>query len=354
MSSDPSTTSPNETVGWGILATGKIARQFAADLAEVPGARLSAVGSRSLAKAEEFAREYAGHGPVRAHGSYQELVEDPDVDVVYVATPHSLHLDDARLALEAGKHVLCEKPLTLRTADAEELFAIARAKGLFAMEAMWTACHPVVRAVQDGLRAGRFGAPRHLHAELGFVAPADPTSRLLDPALGAGALLDMGIYPLTFAHLLFGEAEALAAQANLQETEGGSFDLDIVMTGRYPGGALATMVASLTSWSSRRAAIATDTGRLELDDFHHPTRVVFTPMGTARDWSDDHAPTEPFEVTGDEPVIGRGYGNEALEVNRCIREGLLESPLVPHAQTLTIMRQMDSIRAAVGIVYPEA
>ena len=138
------------------------------------------------------------------------------------------------------------------------------------MEAMWTACHPVVRAVQQRLaRAGEFGTPRHLHAELGFVVDHPPEDRLLDPALGAGALLDMGIYPLTFAHLMLGEAEELTATASLSES---GIDLDIAIAGRYPGGALATMTASMTSWSAHRAEIATDRGRLVLEDFHHPAR----------------------------------------------------------------------------------
>jgi predicted dehydrogenase len=215
------------------------------------------------------------------------------------------------------------------------------------MEAMWTACHPVVRAVAEGLRSGRYGVPRHLHAELGFVVDADPRDRLLDPALGAGALLDMGIYPLTLAHLLLGEAESLAATAVLAES---GIDLDIAVAGHYPGGALATMTASMTSWSSRAATIATDRGRIDLADFHHPTRATWTPYDDGG--TNDRvgvAPTE--EIEGVEPVIGVGYGNEVAEVGRCLRAGLRESPLVPHAQTLTLMRQMEAVLASVGVSY---
>ena len=327
-------------VRWGILATGKIAHTFAQDLALVPGAELAAVGSRSMAKAEAFAREY----DATPHGSYEALVADPDVDVVYVATPHSLHLDNARIALEAGKHVLCEKPLTLDTREAEQMVALAREHDRFLMEAMWTACHPTVQAIQQGLAAGRFGTPRQLHAELGFVVPTVEGDRMTDPQLGAGALLDMGVYPLTFAHLLFGPAAALVATADLRTTPAGSYDLDIAIAGRYPGGVLATMSASTTSWSSRRASLATDLGRLEVDDFHHPTRATFT---TNR-WPE---PDETVEIVGEQPVVGRGYGNEILEVHRCLRAGLRESPLVPHEQTLTILRQMDDLRGQVGVVY---
>ncbi len=331
------------TVRWGILATGKIARSFAADLALVPDADLVAVGSRSRSSAESFVAEHAGPG-CRTHGSYEALVADPDVDVVYVASPHALHLEHARLAFEAGKHVLCEKPLAVSVADAEEIVALARRHDRFLMEAMWSACHPVLRTIAAGLREGRYGTPRALHAELGFVVDADPGDRLLDPALGAGAMLDMGIYPLTIAHLLLGEAEELTATAVLSET---GIDLDIAVAGLYPGGAVATMGASMTSWSSRAAAIATDRGRIELSDFHHPTRATFTTLG-AQQAEDDGG---PVEIEPDEPVIGSGYAHEIVEVGRCLRAGLRESPLVPHAQTLTIMRQMGALLEQVGVRY---
>lgn len=346
----PPTDSPlpapdGDEVGWGILATGKIAHSLAADLALVPGARLAAVGSRSAASAAAFTAEH-GDDRTRAHGSYDALLADPDVEVVYVATPHALHLEGARAAFAAGKHVLCEKPLTLRTADAEEMVRLAGEHDRFLMEAMWTACHPVVRELRAALGTGRFGTPRQLQAELGFRVDAPPTDRMLDPALGGGALLDMGIYPLTFAHLMLGEAEGLTARATLSET---GIDLDVAIAGRYPGGALATMNASMTSWSSRRATIATDLGRIEVGpQFHHPDRAVFTPYDAR-----GPRPEQQVVLTGAAPVLGRGYGNEIAEVGRCVRAGLRESPLVPHAQTLTILRQLDALREQTGIRYPD-
>jgi predicted dehydrogenase len=334
------------TIGWGIIGTGKIARTVATDLALVPGAELAAVGSRTSSSAEAFASAYDGPGACTPHGSYEALVADPAVEVVYVASPHSAHLEHARLAFEAGKHVLCEKPLAVTVADAEAVVAAAREHDRFLMEAMWTACHPVIRAVADGLREGRYGAPRNLHAELGFVAGDDPGHRLLDPALGGGATLDMGIYPLTLAHLLLGEAESLAATATLSDR---GIDLDVAIAGHYPGGAVATLSTSLTSWSSRAAAIATDRGRIDLADFHHPTRATWTSYD--REGNDRATVADPVDIEVDEPVIGVGYGNEVAEVNRCVRAGLRESPWVPHEQTLTIMRQMEALLASVGVTY---
>ena len=335
------------TVRWGILATGKIAHAFARDLHETPGAELVAVGSRRIESAEAFAAEHGG----RAHGSYEELVADADVDVVYIATPHSFHLENARLAFEAGKHVLCEKPLTLSTGDAEEMVALARQHDRFLMEAMWTACHPTIAALRRRLSEGEFGTPRHFHAELGFVVTADASDRMYDPRLGASALLDMGIYPLTVAHLLFGAAESVKAVGDTQAAPGGVFDRDVAMVGRYPGGVLATLTASITSWSSRAAAIATDRGRIDLDDFHHPTRAVFTPKAPVASWTEEQGAIEPVEIEPEGELIGVGYGNEIAEVGRCLREGLRESPLVPHEQTLTLLRQMDEVRRQIGVTY---
>ncbi len=344
---DPTTRSENDesrTIRWGVLATGKIAQGFARDLALVEGAEIVAVGSRTPAGAEAYAERW---NVPAAHGSYAALVADPDVEVVYIASPHALHLEHARLAFEAGKHVLCEKPLTLSLAEAEEMVALAGRHDRFLMEAMWTACHPVIRTLRERLASGELGRPRHLHAELGFVVDAPPEDRMFAPELGASALLDMGIYPLVFAHLMLGEAESLTAVADLSER---GIDLDVALTGRYPGGALATMTASMTSWSSRSAAIATDRGRIELDDFHHPRHATFTPYDRGGS-NDDSGRGESVRIEGSEPVIGAGYGNEIAEVGRCLRAGLRESPWVPHQQTLTLQRQLDTLRRQLGVRY---
>ena len=334
-----------DTIRWGILATGKIAHSFAADLSLLPDARLEAVGSRRAASAEEFAAEFAppDGAPARAHGSYEDLAADPDVDVVYVATPHGLHHEEVRMLLEAGKPVLCEKAITLNAAQAEELVALARERDLFLMEAMWMACHPLVRHLRERARAGDFGVLRQLVADLGWVVDKPPTDRMFAPELGGGALLDMGVYPLTLAHLFLGEPAELSAVAHLAETR---IDLNLVLAARYDDGAVAAMTTSMTSNSPRTATIASDTGRLDFHDpFHHPSYVLWTPY-------DGSTPLEPVRIEPPEPVIGQGYANEAAEVMRCLRAGEKESPMVPLEQTLTVMRQMDAVRAQLGIVYP--
>jgi predicted dehydrogenase len=334
-----------DTIRWGILATGKIAHSFAADLALLPDARLEAVGARRTESAEAFAAEFApaDGAPARAHGSYEALAADPDVDVVYVASPHGLHLEHVRMLLEAGKPVLCEKAFTLNAAEAEELVALARERDLFLMEAMWMACHPLVRLLRERTLAGDFGQPRQLVADLGWVVDKPPTDRMFAPELGGGALLDMGIYPLTLAHLFLGEPAELTALAHQADT---GIDLNLVLAARYAGGAVAAMTTTMTANSPRTATIATDTGRLDFPSpFHHPPHVTWTPY-------DGTTPLAPQRIEAPEPLIGEGYGNEAAEVMRCLRAGEKESPLVPLEQTLLLMRQMDAVRAQLGIVYP--
>jgi predicted dehydrogenase len=328
----------SSTTGWGVLATGKIAASFANDLRHVPGARLAAVGSRTAGSAEAFAREYGGPD-CRAHASYADLVADPDVDVVYVATPHAFHLDNARMALEAGKHVLCEKPLTINTAESEELIRLAGAEDRFLMEAMWMACHPVIRAIRDGFAAGRFGTPTVVHAEIGFTVDAPASDRMLDPGLGAGALLDMGVYTLTFADLVLGPATEQHAAATLNDH---GIDTAVAISGRHAAGGVSALTATIAAYSGVTATIATDTGRIDL------APAFFNPPGAT--WFPHDG--EPVAIAGIEPLLGRGLGNEAAEVQRCLAAGLRESPLVPHEQTLRIMRQMDDVRRQVGLVYP--
>jgi predicted dehydrogenase len=319
-------------VRWGILATGKIAGDFAGNLALLPQAEIAAVGARRLESAQEFART---HGAARAYGGYRELVEDPDVDVVYVATPHALHLDHVRMAFAAGKPVLCEKALTLNARDAAQLVAEARERRLFLMEGMWMRCNPVVRRLRQLLGTGELGTVQQVRADLGFLVDKPPTDRLLDPALGGGALLDMGIYPLTFAHLFLGEPSAVAAAATLSAA---GADVNLALALGYRSGAVASLSTTMTAWSPRTASIATERGRFDLaESFHHPTDATWTSDGR----------TETIH----EDVIGTGLANEALEVIRCLRNGETESPLVPLDESVALLALMDRIRADIGVRY---
>ncbi len=319
-------------VRWGIMATGKIAGGFARNLALLPECEIAAVGARRLESARAFAAE---HGAARAYGDYRALVADPDVDVVYVATPHALHREHVELAFEAGKPVLCEKPLTLNARDAAELVVQARERGLFLMEGMWMRCNPLVRRLQQLAAEGVLGEVRQVRADLGFVVDKPPTDRLLDPALGGGALLDMGVYPLTFAHLFLGPPTTVAAAAALSPA---GVDLDVTLALAYESGATASLSSSMTSWSPRTASIATDLGRVDVpESFHHPITATWT--------RDGHTET----IT--EEVIGTGLANEALEVVRCLRSGETESPLVPLDESVALLGLLDRIRRDIGVAY---
>jgi predicted dehydrogenase len=328
-------------VRWGILSTGKIATSFAKNLAVLPDCETVAVAARKQESADEFA---ATHGIGRAYGDYRALVEDPEVDVVYVGTPHALHREHVELAFEAGKRVLCEKALTLTAAEAEHLVALAREKNLFLMEGMWMRCNPTIRRVQQLLATGALGEVRQVRADLGFVVDKPPTDRLLDPALGGGALLDMGVYPLTFATLFLGEPSKLAAAAVLSEA---GVDLSFALSLAYESGATASLTSTMTAWSPRNASIATDKGRLDFpESFHKPPKVVWRSF----DADPDFAGADIVEEIS-EGVIGTGLANEALEVVRCLRNGETESPLVPLDATVAMMRLLDRIRADIGVRY---
>ncbi|MBA2551953.1 MAG: Gfo/Idh/MocA family oxidoreductase [Nocardioidaceae bacterium] len=327
MSEDRTLEEPEQRpIRWGILATGQIARNFADDLSLLPDAELSAVGSRSHQGAETFAHQ---HGVRRAYGSYEQLAADAELDVVYVATPHSRHAEDVMTCFEAGKSVLCEKALTLDADTSAELVGEARARGLFFAEAMWMRTIPAIRKAVTMAQEGHCGHLRQVRADLGFMAPYDPTSRLWDPALGASALLDVGIYPLTLAHLVLGPPLDVSAAAVVSQA---GADINGGATLTYASGAVASLSWTQTACSPAGASIAGDTGRIELPTrFHHCESFSYVDADQVRTFS--------------EPISGRGYVHEAQEVHRCLREGLTESGLLPLDETVDIMRVMDRIRA---------
>ena len=322
------------TTRWGILATGGIAHAFARDLALLPDASISAVGSRRQAAADAFAAEF---GIARAYGSYAALVADPDVDAVYVATPHPGHHDAALLAVEAGKAVLVEKPFAMNAADAAAMIAAARARGVFLMEAMWTRFLPHIARIREILAAGTLGRIAYLTAEHGQWFAEDPAFRLFAPSLGGGALLDLGIYPVSFAHLVLGVPERITAVSDPAFT---GVDATTSMIFQYTGGAHAVLTTTLAAASNNPAAIYGTEARLEIDGwFYTPTtfRVV------ARDGTE----LERYDA----PHSGHGLRHQAAEVGRCLEAGLLESPLLPLDETLAIMTTLDEVRRQIGLDY---
>ncbi|HEU4426691.1 MAG TPA: Gfo/Idh/MocA family oxidoreductase [Pilimelia sp.] len=323
----------DEPVRWGILATGWIAARFVEDLRLVPGAEVAAVGSRS----PEAARAFAGtYGIPRAYGSWAELAADPDIDVVYVATPHASHYSAALTCLRAGRAVLCEKPFTLDRATSAELVDTARERGLFLMEAMWTRCDPAVLRVLELVADGAIGELTSVHASFGLAGPFAPAHRLRVRALGGGALLDLGVYPITIAHLFLGAPDHICAWAALTD-EGVDENTGIVFG--YNSGAVATLTCSIVGGLPTTAVITGSRGRVELaEPFFRPPSFTLHRDGA-----------EPEVVAW--PVPGMGYQFEAAEVQRCLRAGALESPLVPHAITLEVMGLLDAVRAQIGVSY---
>lgn len=325
---------PERTIRWGILATGKIAATFATDLALVDHAELAAVGSRSVESAQAFADAHStgrDAPSATAYGSYAELAADPGVDVIYVATPHGRHLKDVMTCFEAGKAVLCEKALTLNTADTAFLIDEARRRGLFFAEAMWMRTNPNIRRIQELVAAGACGRVGQVRAELGFVGAPD-SARLWDPELGASSLLDVGIYPLTFANLILGEPTIVTAAGILSNR---GIDVSGGATLTYEGGAVASIAWTQMARSDNRAAVSGDAGRIEIAPrFHEATGFSYT-HDTVLD-----------QIA--EPVIGRGYAHEIIEVNDCLRAGRTESDVLPLDGTLAIMKQMDTIRSLIA------
>ncbi|AVH59088.1 MULTISPECIES: Gfo/Idh/MocA family protein [Streptomyces] len=339
-------TGERERVRWGILATGGIAAAFTTDLVDLPDAEVVAVASRTEASAKAFAERF---GIPKAYGDWASLAEDTDVDVVYVATPHAAHRAAAGMCLEAGRHVLCEKAFTLNTREAEELVALAKAHDRFLMEAMWMYCNPLVRRLKAIVDDGAIGEVRTVQADFGISGHLLPgarngalpaSHRLRDPAQGGGALLDIGVYPVSFAQLLLGEPSDITARAVLSE-EG--VDLQTAAVLSWENGALASVHCSINGGTPVAASVTGSQGRIDIPDgFFFPNRLVLHRDGR-----------EPEEFTAD-PAHGprNSLSHEAAEVTRALRAGETESPLVPLDGSLAVMRTLDAIRDRIGVRYP--
>ncbi|WP_331767442.1 Gfo/Idh/MocA family oxidoreductase [Embleya sp. NBC_00896] len=318
--------------GWGIAATGSIAETVGRVIAAEPGMRVAAVGSRDKDRAVDLAGRL---GAAAAFGSYEEMVADPAVEAVYVATPHTRHRHVVDLAIAAGKAVLCEKPLAATLAEAEAMVARAREADVFLMEAMWMRFNPLIRRVTDAVADGAIGEPRSLSASFGFPLPYDAQHRLWNRALGGGALLDLGVYPVALAQLLFGTPDSVATVGALAPN---GVDAEAALLLGWPGGARALLETSLVSFLPMTATVIGTAGRIDIDPpFHAATTITVRPDGTL---------PQEFRIDGAE----QAYAAELREVRDLVRAGRIESPTMPHDATLAVLRTLERARTTLGVV----
>ena len=323
----------SETINWGILGPGSIAHQFAAGLQSVPDAKLVAVGSRSQEKADAFADKF---DIPRRHASYAALAADPDVHAVYIATPHPAHRDAALLCLDAGKAVLCEKPFTVNAREAGEVIDRARANDVFCMEAMWSRFVPAMAHVRKLVAGGTIGEARMLQADFGFRTDVNPQGRLFDPALAGGGLLDVGVYTLSLASMLFGTPTKVAGVAQMGET---GVDEMAALSLLYAGGQIAALTTGIRINTPHEATILGTGGSITLHaPWWKPSEMTVSAGGK----------TEKIVV----PYEGPGMNYEAAEVGACLRAGKTESAILPLDETLSIMRTTDDLRRQWGLKYP--
>jgi predicted dehydrogenase len=326
------------TVRWGIAATGRMAETFTSDLAHVPDAEVAFVGSRSPGSAADFAGRFGAAGS----GTYSDLVaagRDRDVDVIYVATPHPQHHALALASIAAGTPLLVEKAFTATLAGAEEVVAAARAAEVFCMEAMWTRFQPAVGLVRELVAAGEIGDVLTVQADFGIHRDFDPQSRLFDLALGGGSVLDLGVYPISFAQHFLGRPDRVTATGT---TFPNGADASAAIQLSYDDGRAASLTCTLASVTPGRAVLAGTRGSIELQPpFHHPTRIVVRRNGEAADEME-------------RPATGRGYAHQAEEVHRCLAAGLTESPVLPLADTLDVQWVLEEALGQLGIAMAEA
>ncbi len=323
-----------DVIRWGIIGSGNIASQFARGLQSVPDAELLAIGSRAQASADEFGDEF---NIPRRYPTYEQLAHDPDVDAIYISTPHPFHYANAMLCIEAGKAVLCEKPFALNAREATEMIAAARAKGTFLMEAMWTRFIPAFREVKARIDDGEIGDLQRIRAAFGFRTEYDPQHRLFSPKLGGGALLDVGIYPISLASYYFGQPSRIDSAVRFAPT---GVDEYAALICTYDSGYIAELATATRTEMINDAEIGGTEGVIRiLPPWFVPQNGYIVHKGD----SEQHYQPE---------FVGNGYNYEAQEVARCLREGLLESPVITLDETLAIMQTLDNIREGWGLKYP--
>ncbi len=357
-------------IRWGVLGTGTIARAFAEDLRLLPDAALCAVGSRNQARAQAFLNEFGVAGG-RVHESVEEMARNADLDVVYIATPHTRHKDDCLACLDGGRAVLCEKPFTVDASEARVVVEQARKAQKFCMEAMWMRFHPLIAKVGDLVHSGKLGRIRLMTADFGYPTSFDPESRFFSPLLGGGALLDRGVYPISLAQMLLGKPDDVIGRATVGAT-GVDEQESTILT--YSSGALAVLTASLRSRLRNEAVIIGTEGQIRIHEpFYAPSRITWTPFQEPvgpitsaslqsggwksrikrsplirRAFNDLGRPLlkaiKRDSTVFTEHVAGQGYQFEAAEVMRRIRAGDLESPIMPLDESVAVLETTDALR----------
>lgn len=325
----------NKIFNWGILATGNIAHKFAHDLQFVPNAKIHAVASRSIEKATDFAEEF---NIENAFGSYEELVSCPDLDIIYIATPHSEHYKNTLLCLNARIPVLCEKAFAVNSKQLSEMIALSKSKKVFLQEAIWTRFHPSIEKVLELINSQIIGKIIHIAADFGFLAKTDLNHRIFNPNLTGGSLLDIGIYPLFMSKLLLGNPSEIKAVATKTIT---GVDASCSMALSYQSGATASLFSTISANTDTTCTIYGDKGKIFMHSRFHETKEITVTLTNC----------EPETFICERK--GFGYSYEAVDVQRCLSEGKIENDKLPLSFSLELMEMLDTIRNQIGLVYPE-
>ncbi|MFN6079898.1 MAG: Gfo/Idh/MocA family protein [Bacteroidota bacterium] len=323
------------SIRWGIIAPGRIAHKFASDFSLIHNHSITSVASTNIERARAFADKYKLSS---FYGDYREMLVNEKLDIVYIASPHSFHFEQAKMCLDLGISVLCEKPVTIHSGQLKQLLTLAAEKRLFFMEALWTVFLPTYTQIFEKINNGDIGSIIGVKADFGFHMPFDQDSRLFNPSLGGGSLLDIGIYPLLLATLCLGYPDEIKALASLTELK---VDDEMIAVLKYNKRGLAQIQSTIRANTRTEAFIFGDNG-----SFWVPGR-----------WLDSHKfyllKSDGQEELIHSPWDGFGYQFQISAVEKCLAQGLLECPLVPHSLSIQLMNQMDEIRKQTGIVYPE-
>jgi predicted dehydrogenase len=317
----------------GIIGPGRIAGKMGHTLRDMSGARLYAVASRDMGQAQAFAAEW---GAERSYGSYDEMLDDPALDLVYIATPHTFHRENALLSIRKGKPVLCEKAFTVNAHEAEEVIALACEKNTFVAEAIWTRYMPSVQIINDVVASGVIGTPYLLSANLGY--PVVDKERLWNPELAGGALLDVGVYPINFAAMVFGDEIEKVVSSCTKLSSGVDASNSITIT--FSGGRMAVLHSSIVARTDRQGIISGERGHIIVENINNPAAITVV--------DNDYHTVARYDV----PPQITGFEYQVQAAIEAIRENQIETPFMPHAETLRVMRLMDSLRHEWGVRYP--